>query len=181
MITAAQSVTFRKHFPEDLVVTPLGDANYWRIDQAFKYISARQNGGMLITVDVAFATDFASVPVPFRWWIPKWGKYGWAAVVHDWLYAEQMYCKEFADDIFHEAMLISGVNPFMSKVMYLAVSWFGLPAWLSAEAKLKLGKRKRAEQGIASHPNWALPLRQQLAGIGPGWQQRRKLWKSRKQ
>lgn len=179
MPSTSQRDKFKQHFPIPLVVTPMRDANYWHLVQIFEYRTSKKNGGILIKVETDFATDFASVPLPFRWWIPKWGKYGWAAVIHDWLYSEQMYCKEFADDIFYEAMLISGVHPFLSKMMYLAVSWLGLPAWLSAAAKLKRGKTKRILHD--SRPDWDLPLAQQLEGMRQGWIQRHNMWKSRNQ
>lgn len=181
MSSTSQRDKFRLHFPKDLVVTPLRDAKYWRAVKEFEYLATKENGRIQIIVATDFATDFASVPIPFRWWIPKWGKYGWAAVIHDWLYTEQMYCKEFADDIFHEAMLISGVHPLLSKLMYLAVSWLGLPAWLSAEAKIKLGKTKRSGSGSDSRPDWDISIGQQLGGIRQGWKQRRIMWKARNQ
>ena len=42
-----------------------------------------------IEVAEGFETDFASVPRLLWVVLPKWGKYGNAAMVHDWLYWKQ--------------------------------------------------------------------------------------------
>ena len=63
-----------------------------------------------ITVPVGFETDFASVPRPFSAILPKWGKYGDAAVIHDWLYWEQGRPRPAADAILLEGMTVLGVS-----------------------------------------------------------------------
>ena len=75
-----------EHFSFKLVVSPTLNAKMWRLEQDFLYITNLELGRKNIVVEKGFLTDFASVPIPIRSIIPKWGKYGRAAVIHDWLY-----------------------------------------------------------------------------------------------
>lgn len=79
-----------------------------------------------ITVPTGFKTDFASIP-RFMWNIlSPTGKYGKAAVVHDYLYRTPgAASKPIADAIFLEAMKALGVGFFTRYTMYLAVRLFG--------------------------------------------------------
>lgn len=52
-----------------------------------------------IIVPEDFETDFATIPRPFRWLLPKMGRYSWAAVVHDYLLKEG-FDRDFARLIF---------------------------------------------------------------------------------
>lgn len=88
--------------------------------------------GEKITVPKGFITDGASVP-SFLWGWPfdlsPWGPYAKAAVLHDWLYAEQALTKLEADNTFLEAMEALGISEFKRNVMFKAVRWFGQAAW----------------------------------------------------
>ena len=68
-------------------------------------------------------TDFASVPRPLWWILPRWGRYGNAAVIHDFCYWDQKRIpkRKEADRIFLEAMSILRVGWLTRHVMYLAV------------------------------------------------------------
>ncbi len=88
-------------FTAPLVVSPLGDGRRWKIvrsscydledsfawfSQQFGYDIGFEDSGLSIIVPYNFTTDFASTPW-FLWWLlPRWGKYGNAAVIHDYLY-----------------------------------------------------------------------------------------------
>jgi len=61
--------------------------------------------------------------------IPRWGKYGNAAVIHDFLYWEQKLSKEEADRIFLEAMDVLEVTLLKRKLIYFAVKYFGRCVW----------------------------------------------------
>jgi hypothetical protein len=87
-----------------------------------------------ITVPVGFETDFASVPRVFWAILPKWGKYGNAAVIHDWLYWEQGRSRPAADAVFLEAMAVLGVSAVVRQTMYTAVRLFGWLAWYRNQA-----------------------------------------------
>ena len=84
-----------------------------------------------------FVTDFASIP-RFFWFLPDWGTYNKAPVIHDVLYSskkimDKPITRKQADDIFLEAMLIDFRNHKQGKLVayleYLAVRIFGWLAW----------------------------------------------------
>ena len=94
-------------------------------------------GEVVCEVPVGFETDLASIPTVFRSLISKIGKHIMAAIVHDFLYAEQAG-KATADDIFYELMEEGGVGWVKRKLMYQAVNVFGIMAYK------KHGRKKNA-------------------------------------
>ncbi len=113
-------------FTSPLVVEFLGKGK-WRLSQTFEY---RTKSGKAIRVPGGFTTDFASIPKMFWSILPPYGKWGKAAVVHDYLYyINKEYTREQADDIFKEAMGVLGVNWLVKGILYNAVRWFGGGAW----------------------------------------------------
>lgn len=82
-----------------------------------------------IVVPKGFRTDFASVPRCLWSIFPPYGKHTVAAIVHDFLYATHLTTREKADLIFLELMKVYNVNPVKRKLMYLAVKYFGEPAY----------------------------------------------------
>ena len=129
-------------FTENLIVSPLPDGKRWVLRRPLPYYVGEQDSDELITVPTGFVTDFASIPRMFWTILPKWGKYGNAAVVHDFLYCTQpeQYSRKRADEIFLEAMLVLDVGKCTAKAMYKAVRAFGGPGWKKATELL--GKRK---------------------------------------
>lgn len=110
-----------------LEVTALEDGYNWRLDKPFYYIS----GDISVVVPKDFTTDFASIPRAV-WHIvgaPATGKHRYAAVVHDWLYATELYDRKRCDDIFLQAMKDSDVAYWRRNAMYYAVRWFGWRVW----------------------------------------------------
>lgn len=79
----------------------------------------------VITVPTGYVTDLASVPRIFWNIVPPHGKYAKAAIVHDYLYSRAIKTKDYADNIFYEAMGVLCVPMWKRKVMYLAVKYFG--------------------------------------------------------
>jgi len=82
-----------------------------------------------ITVPKGFLTDFASIP-QFAWSIyPPLGKYGKAAVIHDWLYKQAglqgHYKRKDCDDIFLDGMTVLGVSFISRHIIYNMVRLFG--------------------------------------------------------
>lgn len=128
-------------FTTDLVVSPLKNGRDWKLYLPFGYDIGKKGSGDRVKVPRGFKTDYASVPFIFWVFIPPWGKYGKAAVIHDYLYQthsernqnmwQKMFSKERkrADNIFHEAMGILGVAPWRKFLMYWAVRLFGWTAW----------------------------------------------------
>lgn len=116
-------------FTTPLVVSPLTDGRRWRLVFPFGYDVGYEGSDDRITVPTGFVTDFASTPPPIWWLIPPWGKYGKAAVVHDYLYLVKTRTRKEADGIFREAMVVLGVPEWQVFVIYWAVRLFGWPAW----------------------------------------------------
>lgn len=102
------------------------DGSNWRLQEAFTYQSEHVG---LISVPRGFVTDFASIPRFFWRILPPTGKYGKAAVVHDWLYRSKRVERKVADLVFLEAMTDLGVPAWQRNVMYAAVRALGWAAY----------------------------------------------------
>ena len=116
-------------FTTPLILTPLPDGHHWQLVRGFTYHVGTEYSMDKITVPKGFTTDFASIPRIFWSILPPWGKYGKAAVVHDYLYWEAKRSRKEADDIFLEAMKTLNVNYFYRHLMYKAVRLFGKSAY----------------------------------------------------
>lgn len=126
-------------FTRALVVSPLSDGRTWVLMETFGYDVGVENSGDTIRVPARFMTDFASVPRPFWSLFPQWGRYGNAAVVHDFLYWEQCRSRKEADRIFLEAMGVLGVPAFTRYTLYLTVRCFGFMAWWADRRRRETG------------------------------------------
>ena len=131
-------------FTENLIVSPLPDGKTWVLRKKFSYDVGIEGSGETIAVPAGFITDFASVPRPFWWLFPQWGKYGNAAVIHDYLYwiQDDKYPKQRADEIFLEGMLVLGVGKVTAKILYWAVRLAGRWAWNDNTKAKQKGRRK---------------------------------------
>ena len=116
-------------FTETLTVSPLNDGRTWILREVFGYDVGEEDGKDIINVPIDFMTDFASVPGIFTSILPRWGKYGNAAVIHDYLYWEQNRVRKEADSIFLEGMEILDVSWLTRHIMYWMVRLFGYLAW----------------------------------------------------
>lgn len=116
-------------FTEALVVTPLADGSTWLILRPFGYDVGYEGSGDTVRVSTGFMTDFASIPRIFWIFLPRWGKYGNAAVIHDWLYWTQNRTRKRADRIMLEAMEVLRVPRWKRFAIYSAVRTFGGLAW----------------------------------------------------
>lgn len=105
------------------------DNGKWEITEAFTYDRGRLGSGDAITVPIKFQTDGASVPRALWWLFPPMGKYGKAAVLHDYCYTIQEYTRMESDDILIEAMDALKVNWLTQSVIYRAVRMFGWFSW----------------------------------------------------
>jgi len=111
------------------------DGRNFRLLESFIYYTNKKE---VICVPEGFITDFASIPRLF-WSIigSPIGRYGKAAVVHDWLYHTQKYSRKYADAIFLEAMAVLGVNWLKRRTMWLAVRIGGHFPWKKRETELR--------------------------------------------
>ena len=116
-------------FTDPLVITPLDDGRTFRLVSEFDYHVGSETSSDYIHVPAGFVTDFASVPQPFWSAIPPWGKYGKAAVVHDYLYGCKDRSRKAADGVFLEAMCVLGVPWWERTIMWAAVRIGGYWAW----------------------------------------------------
>ena len=107
-------------FTTPLVVTPVSDTTrWWKLVEAFEYHVGGYTSKLVIHVPEGFSTNFASVPRVFWAIYPPWGKYGKAAVVHDYLYKNHNgFTRKEADDIFLEGMAVLKVSKFTRKTMH---------------------------------------------------------------
>ena len=127
-------------FTKILVVSPLGDGIFWMLQESMSYDVGSEGSGNTVNVPGGFITDFASVPRPLWWLFPKWGRYGNAAVIHDFLYWDQSRSRKEADDIFSEGMIVLGVRSTTRKALYWAVRLFGVFAWRKYRRLRRLGR-----------------------------------------
>jgi len=96
---------------------------------------AQKVGYTRIEVPAGFLTDYASVPRILWNLIPPTGKYTYAAVVHDYLYAghngQHIYkvTRKQADAVFLDAMLSVGVSKPLAYTMWAGVRVGGWVGW----------------------------------------------------
>lgn len=132
-------------FTSILLVSPLSDGKTWVVMREFGYDVGGEGSQDRITVPVGFETDFASIPRPLWIILPKWGKYGNAAVIHDWLYWEQGgRSRAEADGVLLEGMAVLGVGVVVRSAIYRAVRWFGWLAWWRNRAERAEGYERTA-------------------------------------
>jgi hypothetical protein len=112
-------------FTDPLVLEFLGPRRF-KLYRPFTY---RTDSGVFITVPAGFITDFASIPRIFWAILPPAGRYGKAAVIHDYLYQIGLgTCKE-ADDLMLEAMQVLEVAAWKRVVIYRMLRVFGIFVW----------------------------------------------------
>lgn len=107
-------------------VREIGDTT-WQLLSGFEYRAQRDH----YVVPEGERTDFASVPRVFIWFIPRYGIYTKAAILHDHLCRlsrEGKFSRRDADGIFRQAMRASGVTFLRRWIMWAAVRWGALGA-----------------------------------------------------
>lgn len=114
-------------FTEPLEVSPFSDDMVkWILTKEFTYMIGDLESNQKVVVPKGFVTDFATT-WPFHWILPRQGKYGKAAVVHDYLCTYKTILvdgkpvsitRKKADKIFLEAMEVSKVNVVLRYGMY---------------------------------------------------------------
>src|SRR5215510_2807707 len=126
MADLAQTPELLIGFPEsEFVDVRAVDDRRWDVLAAIDYQAKRDR----YTVPRGERTDFASVPRPFVWFIPAYGRYTKAAILHDHLCRlarEGTFNRRDADGVFRQAMRTLGV-PFLRRwIMWAAVRWGAL-------------------------------------------------------
>jgi hypothetical protein len=133
-------------FTKILVVSPLADGKTWYLREEFGYDVGHEGSDDSIHVPVGFLTDFASVPRLLWWLLPCWGRYGNAAVIHDFLYWEQSRTRKESDRVFLEAMGVLRVGWLVRYALFSAVRMFGWWAWAGRDRRARAGQSKMADR-----------------------------------
>ena len=105
------------------------DNGLWQLSKSFEYHVGKYPSKEVVIVPSGFKTDFASIPRIFWNILPPAGKYGKAAVIHDWCYWSACYNRKQSDKIFLEGMKVLKVNRWKRRIMYYVVRWFADFAW----------------------------------------------------
>ncbi len=118
-------------FPFPLIVKHL-DGEMWELMENFEY-----RGKDTIKVPAGFKFDFASIPRIFWTFIGgPTGRYGPAALCHDYLYFTQTTKRSYADGVFLNAMKSLGVGWIKRRLMWVAVRSAGWIPWKIQKKKL---------------------------------------------
>lgn len=113
---------------DELIITPLESGMKWKLMEEFRYHIGEYPSRDIITVPAGFITDFASIPRVFWRILPPWGRYGKAAVVHDYLCVYRTRPSKETHNIFLEAMEVLEVAKWKRLIMYAGVKCCG-PKW----------------------------------------------------
>ncbi len=114
-------------FPPDAeVIVRQRDEKNWELVTSLTYQGSRE----MFVVPAGMVTDFASVPRSFVWFIPQYGRYTKAAILHDYMWryraAEGLMRWIDADGIFRRAMRELDVAFLRRWIMWAAVRWGAL-------------------------------------------------------
>lgn len=128
------------------------DGRFWEVLEPFEYRLGAPDGVERVVIPAGFLTDFASIPRALWPALPPTGKYGKAAVVHDWLYQRReirqspsyespaghivlkpvvtrLVNRGQADAIFNEAMAVLEVRRTQRWTIFSGVRVGGWVAW----------------------------------------------------
>lgn len=97
----------------------------WQLLTAFEYHVGSYPSDTVICVPAGTVTDLLSVPRVLWAFLPPNGRWAKAAIIHDYLYANAIGSKSYADRMFLETLTVLGVSRFTRTLMYWAVRWFG--------------------------------------------------------
>ncbi len=108
------------------------DDGIWRLTAPFEFASKETES--IIRVPADFLTDFASVPQVFWNILPPTGRYGKAAVIHDWLYQTRnagthLCTRSEADSVLREGMDALGIDQVTRWTIYTGIRVGGWAAW----------------------------------------------------
>lgn len=107
----------------DIILSPLPDGQRFELVSPVPY----RYGDQTWEVPAGVKTDFASIPGVGRIFLPKWGKYGWAAIWHDWAYSTagpDVNRKEI-DELFLAFMKVTNTPIHEQFLIYYSVRLFG--------------------------------------------------------
>lgn len=99
---------------------------YWKLVTP---LTCQLSNGDTVTIPAGFITDLSSVP-PFLWGVFRpFGDFLLAALIHDFLYIEKPFSREFADkEMLYWSNAVNG-NKIDNYIRYFAVRAFGWTWW----------------------------------------------------
>lgn len=104
-------------FSDGGIVVEELDEQFWEVAEPLEYRGATER----FVVPKGFRTDFASVPRPVVWLIPRYGAYTKAAILHDYLLSSGAVSVADADGIFRRTLGELGVSVPRRWMMWAAV------------------------------------------------------------
>jgi hypothetical protein len=140
------------------VLMPFADMDNWIVYKDIHWTpppNAPANLPRAVRVPDGFVSDLASIPSYLWWALPPTGRYGHAAILHDWLYWEQSCSRAVADRVFDVAMAELNVDPALRKSMWAAVRVAGGTYWDAAKAEKKLKKNRVLKRKPETPVTWA--------------------------
>jgi hypothetical protein len=138
------------------------DDNRWRLERDLLYHGRSDT----FRVPAGFTTDFASVPRPLWWLVPRYGRFTRSTVLHDHLWGladAGRISRCDADGIFRRSMNELGV-PFLQRwIMWAAVRLGGVRRrWTEP---LRCGPASALAFGVIAVPTFAFVLPVALATV----------------
>ncbi|MHA1547234.1 MAG: DUF1353 domain-containing protein [Alphaproteobacteria bacterium] len=116
-------------FTDPIAVEALPSGKF-RLARAVTYEIGWKGSNWAITIPAKYETDFASIPAWATWIVPKFGRHNGAALLHDFAYSHLIDLPgSTADEIFFEALIVSGMKHWKTALMYLAVRLGGGAAY----------------------------------------------------
>lgn len=139
-------------FTEALITRRLSDGKKWSVETEFNFYEKDNLTGTFANIYEGFVTDLSSIPRLLHALIPKTGKHDQAAVLHDMGYKYNVVFEDhegevtgydikdrkYWDDLFLDAMLVSGVRKSRAYTIYAGVRTFGKFAWSKHRKKASI-------------------------------------------
>lgn len=128
--------------------------DYWRVLKGFRYYLGTKGSNRWVYVPAGYLTDGASVPQIFWSLIPRWGLYGQAAVVHDYLCeylsitengVPKSITRAEADAVLSEAMHVLEVPEFKAHAISAAVDFYRVIARVTKPSNDQAKRQLEAE------------------------------------
>ena len=120
---------------DDRLILEYLDGRTWKLTESLGFLSKKFERRFAVPAN--FITDFASIPRIFWRLFPPTGKYGKAAVLHDYLYAHNGVTRSEADGVFLEAMEELEVGWLTRHTLHKAVRAGGWLPWKRYRASEK--------------------------------------------
>jgi hypothetical protein len=142
------------------VLMPFADMDNWIVYKPIHWTppaNAPANLPPVVSVPAGFVSDLATIPSYFWWALPPTGRYGHAAILHDWLYWEQNYPRAVADRVFEVAMAELNIDATLRKTMWAAVRVGGGKYWDAVPAEKRGGGSrvlKRMPEAPVTFAEW---------------------------